>query len=156
MPEHTRCSGTVETHTPSPVHTAMEALWGWAGCYRGGWLVHGLAHSIRLGILFRHWTETSIALRQSSLSHCLSPSVSQSRISIISATNNRQCSLFSSSSPSSIKHPSLYLSAACQLSHIFNHTFLACRAFTLLRYRSGWDCAVCLLTRCDYRIRIRI
>lgn len=29
-----------------------------------GWrLVHGPVHPIRLGILFRHWTETSIALR---------------------------------------------------------------------------------------------
>lgn len=127
----------MHTHSLSHTHSVRSVMRvGWM--LWGGWLVHGLAHSIRLGILFRHWTETSIAPRQSSsLSDCLSQFVSQSRISIIFVKMNRQYSLsvffliilFYKTAPP----PSFYLSPDCQLFRIFNHTFCLQHIYIMMR-----------------------
>ena len=85
---------------PPPAAPPLHVEYYEGGLDAMGWrLVHGLVHSIRLGILFRHWAKTSFTLRPS-LS--LPPSLSTHRhthththtlhLFIMSATNT-QCSL---------------------------------------------------------------
>lgn len=150
------CVSTVSVcQSPTHTHTVLEVLWGWAVCYRGTWLVHGLAHSIRLGILFRHWTETSIALRPS-FSLSLSQTVCEPKQNFYYICNKQQIIqflFFYNKSSACLTH--LISLQKCLLRQIFDHTICVCNAFTC-RCTSGrhYMGCVCLLTRCHFQVKI--